>query len=185
MPPVAEPGEHLVRLRRADSSAKAARVLAALDAMVAAGESPQPAVLARKAGVSRRFIYDHPELRAEAERRAVEVADRQAAGTAASIRVTTASLRADLENAKALNHRLESQLGALKHRLGELLGHQVMADDLAAGSTRAQSEATGARIAELEQMLFEAREALAQSTEGLEAARQINRELMARLNRGG
>jgi hypothetical protein len=178
VPPVAERGEHLVRLRRADSSAKAARVLAALDAMVAAGESPQPAVLARKAGVSRRFIYDHPELRAEAERRAVEVTDRLAAGTAASIRVTTASLRADLENAKALNHRLESQLG-------ELLGHQVMADDLAAGSTRAQSDATGARIAELEQMLFEAREALAQSTEELEAARQINRELMARLNRGG
>jgi len=58
-----------------------------------------------------------------------------------------------------------------------------MADDLVAGSARAHSEATGARIAELEQMLFEAREALAQSTEELEAARQINRELMARLNR--
>ena len=41
------------------------------------------------------------------------------------------------------------------------------------------------QVEELDQALFEAREELARHTEELEAARQINRELMARLNRGG
>jgi chromosome segregation ATPase len=180
---VPEHAEHLVRLRRADSSVKAARVLSVLDAMAAAGEPPALAVVARKAQVSRRFIYDHPELRAEAETRAAEVADRHAARTSASARVTTASLRVDLENAKARNHRLDIELSTLKRRLGELLGHEVMTEDLAV-ATGVGEQVVGARVAELEQALFEAQEALARRTEELEAARQINRELMERLNRG-
>lgn len=178
---VAERAEHLVRLRRADSNAKVARVLSVLDSMVAAGEPPMLAVVARKAAVSRRFIYDHPELRAEAERRAAEIADRQASRVSASMRVTTASLRADLENARARDHRLEIELSALKRRLGELLGHEVMQEDTALASSGNAS--TGARVAELEQALFESQESLARRTEELEAARQINRELMERLNR--
>jgi len=179
---VAERAEHLVRLRRADSNAKVARVLSVLDSMVAAGEPPVLAVVARKAAVSRRFIYDHPELRAQAERRAAEIADRQASRVSASMRVTTASLRADLENARARTNRLETELSALKRRLGELLGHEVMAADVALASSDCAS--TGARVAELEQALFESQESLARRTEELEAARQINRELMERLNRG-
>ena len=54
---MAERAEHLVRLRRADSNAKVAQVLSVLDSMVAAGEPPVLAVVARKAAVSRRFIY--------------------------------------------------------------------------------------------------------------------------------
>ena len=42
--------------------------------------------------------------------------------------------------------------------------------------------ATGC-VAELEQALFDVREVLVRRTEELEAARQINRQLMARLNR--
>lgn len=179
---VAERAEHLVCLRRADSNAKVARVLSVLDSMVAAGEPLVLAVVARKAAVSRRFIYDHPELRAEAERRAGEIADRQASRVSASMRVTTASLRADLENARARTNRLETELSALKRRLGELLGHEMMAED--AGLATGDSASTGARVAELEQALFESQESLARRTEELEAARQINRELMERLNRG-
>jgi Family of unknown function (DUF6262) len=67
---MADPAGHLARLRRADSQAKAARVLAALDAMAAAGEPPGISRLARRARVSRRFIYDHPELRAQIAHRA-------------------------------------------------------------------------------------------------------------------
>ena len=178
---MAERAEHLVRLRRADSNAKVARVLSVLDSMVAAGEPPVLAVVARKAAVSRRFIYDHPELRAEAERRAAEIADRQTSRVSASMRVTTASLRADLENERARTHRLETELSALKRRLGELLGHEVMAEDAALASR--DSASTGIRGAELEQALFESQESLARRTEELEAARQINRELLGRLNR--
>jgi hypothetical protein len=178
--PEASPSEHLARLRRADSELKITRLLATLEAMVASGEAPVVSVLARRAGVSRRFVYDHPELRAEVGRRASQVADRQAGAIAASARTTTASLRADLENAKATNHRLEGELAALRRRLGELMGGELRAET-------GQSAGPGgnARVAGLEQALFDAEEALVQRTEELESARQINRELMARLNRAG
>ncbi len=98
---MAERTDRLTALRRLDSQDKTRRVLAALDAAVGAGEPLSIAALARHAAVSRRFIYDHPELRAEAERRATEAADRHASATTAGARVTAASLRADLANAKA------------------------------------------------------------------------------------
>lgn len=179
---MADRSEHLVHLRRADSKAKVARVLVALDSMVSAGEVLAVARVARMAGVSRRFLYDHPELRAEVERRSAELAQQRARSTAGDARVTVASLRADLENAKATNRRLEDDLAALKRRLGDLLGDDVMAKENASGSMRGEIAATR-RVTELEQTLFEAQEALARRTEELEAARQINRELMGRLNR--
>lgn len=171
--------EHLIQVRRADSKAKAARLLAMLEAMVSAGEPPDISTLARRAGVSRRFVYDHPELRAEIARGASQIVDRQVGAVHANARTTTASLRADLENAKARGHRLEVELSSLRHRLGELMGHEIIEEcgvyegPLASG-----------RTAELEHSLFNAEEALVHRTEELESARQINRELMARLNRG-
>ena len=102
-----------------------------------------------------------------------------AGAVTASARATTASLRADLENAKARNHRLDVELTALRRRLSELTGREVLAEISAADAPAA----TG-RVAELDQALFDAQEALGRRTEELEAARQINRELMARLNHG-
>jgi hypothetical protein len=92
--------------------------------------------------------------------------------------VTTASLRADLENAKARNRRLESDLAALRRRLGEVTGQDVLSQISAP-----RHPSTAERAGQLEQALSGAQETLAQRTEELEAARQINRELMARLNR--
>ncbi|HUY50982.1 MAG TPA: DUF6262 family protein [Streptosporangiaceae bacterium] len=175
---MAEPGERLARLRRAGSDAKAARVLATVQAMAAAGEPPGVSVVARRAGVSRRFVYDHPELRAELTRRAAQVADHHAGSVSASARATTASLRADLENAKARNHRPDVELTALRRRLSELTGREVLGEISAT-----DAPAVTGRASELEQALFDAEKALGRRTEELEAARQINRELMARLNR--
>lgn len=176
--------ERLVKQRRLDSETKAARLLATLDAMVVAGEPPNIAVLARRARVSRRFVYDHPELRAEVERRATEVGDRFASAVGATARVTAASLRADLENAKATNHGLEAELAALRRRLGQILGQDAMADMHHEGIVDT-SNADRARIDELEQSLFETNEELVCRTDELIASRQINRELMARVNRCG
>jgi chromosome segregation ATPase len=175
---MAERPEQMVQARRADSAAKTARVTAALDAMVTAGEPPQISLLARRAKVSRRFIYDHPEIRAEANRRSAQVADRQAGAITASARVTAASLRADLENTKARNRRLETELNALRRRLGELIGQKALSE-----ITGEQTPVHATRVAQLEQSLFEVEETLARRNEELDAARQINRELMARLNR--
>jgi len=174
---MADPADHLARLRRAGSQAKTARVRAALDALAAAGEPPGISLLARRAGVSRRFIYDHPELRAEITHQAAQVAGRHAGAVTASAAVTAASLRAGLENAKARNRRLEADLTALRRRLGEVIGRDVLAD-----ISGPEGPDTASRASQLEQALFEAQEALARRTEELEAARQINRELMARLN---
>lgn len=54
-----------------------------------------------------------------------------------------------------------------------------------AGLDRATIDASAAngRLAEVEQALFETGEELARHTEELDAARQINRELIGRLNR--
>ncbi|MGH9190753.1 MAG: DUF6262 family protein [Acidimicrobiales bacterium] len=174
----------LVELRCLDSRAKAAQVLVTLDAMVVAGSAFSIAALARRAGVSRRFIYDHPELRAEAERRSAEIADRHGGALVASARVSAASLRADLANATAQNQRLEAELAALRRRLGQVLGQEVLAD-LATNRTADAVAALAPRVGELERELFEAQEQLARGTEEIEAARQINRELLARLNRQG
>jgi hypothetical protein len=176
----AEQTPRLVALRRLDSANKTRQVIVALDTTLDTGEPLTIAALARHAGVSRRFIYDHPELRAEAERRSAQAADHHAGVSRASARVTVASLRADLANAKATNHNLTTELGALQRRLGQHLGHDVLAGlDRAAIDT---SVASG-RLAEIEQALFESEEKLARRTEELDAARQINRELIGRLNR--
>ena len=81
---MAERAEHLAQLRRADSKLKASRLLAQLEAMVLAGEAPVVSVLARRAGVSRRFVYDHPELRAEIACRTLHLADLHAGAVVAS-----------------------------------------------------------------------------------------------------
>src|ERR1019366_3236946 len=158
--------DQMVKARRVDSQFKVQKVLATLDAMVVAGDELQVAKVAIRAGVSRRFIYDHPELRAEGERPAAEVADRFASRVRASARVTGASLRADLENANASNTRLQKENTALKRRLSETLGQEVRGE-------------------ELEQQLFCETE-LRRRLEGeLEAARALNHEYLARLNKAG
>jgi chromosome segregation ATPase len=172
----------LVKRRRADSAEKTTRVLAVLKATAEIGRPLSVAALARQAQVSRRFIYDHPELRAEVARCAFEVAERSAGRLTRSARVSAASLRADLENAKARNRRLEAELASLKRRLGEVIGAEIADADDPGGPRNVQLRT---QVEELDQALFEAREELARHTEELEAARQINRELMARLNRGG
>ena len=169
----------LTELRRLDSADKARRVLAALDATISAGEPLTIAALARRAGVSRRFLYDHPELRAEAERRSAQAADRRAGAITAGAQVTAASLRADLANARAANHRQHTELEALRRRLGQILGRQVLAD---LGDTPVTNP-TDPRIEQLDKTLSETKEQLAQCQQELAAARQINRELIARINR--
>jgi hypothetical protein len=176
---VAERTDRLLTRRRLDSQDKARRFLAALQVVIDTGQPATIAALARRANVSRRFVYDHPELRAEAERRLAEATDRHAAGLAATARVSATSLRADLANAKATNQRLQAELAALRRRLGQHLGREALADL----DHHLTAPDPSPRLAELEHSLLEAQEQLARRTEELDAARQINRDLIARLNR--
>lgn len=179
---MADSSARLTEARRLDSQAKAARVLGALDAMVVSTSPLSIAALARAAGVSRRFIYDHPELRAEAERRCAQIVERQSGSMTAAARVSAASLRADLVNANATNHRLAIEVASLRRRLGDQLGQEVLAE--LSGTDHASIPAAMApRLEQLEAALFAAQEELARRTEELDAARQINRELLGRVNR--
>jgi uncharacterized coiled-coil protein SlyX len=173
----------MVAQRRLDSQLKHERVIAAADARLAAGHELSIAALARQAGVSRKFIYAHPDLRDRIEERA-----RQSAGTGTSSaiadgRVTIASLRTDAANAKAQNARLREQVRTLEQRLSAMLGQQIANEIDPTGyeppdQLRAQLERAQERVFELE-------ETLADVQEELEAVREINRELLARQNRSG
>ncbi len=181
--PVADAGAHLVALRRLDSQVKRDRVMAALAGFVERGETTTIVGLAKRAAVSPRFIYNHPDLRAEIERRAAEIGDQLAGKMVASARVTTASLRADLANYKAEVQRQRNEIAALRDRLSEALGSHYgaglpEADQIGLLASRDTQE----RIAALEQEGFELHERVATQNEELEAVRDLNRELMAQLN---
>jgi chromosome segregation ATPase len=95
-------------------------------------------------------------------------------------KVTVASLRADLANAKAHNHRLRQQLRALEQRLSEALGRDI-ADELEPAGER-PDELRG-QLQDAQAQLFELQEQLADAREELDAVREINRELLADRNR--
>lgn len=174
-------GEAMIAGRRLDSQVKHQRVIATVDARLAAGRELSVAGIARQAGVSRKFIYAHPDLRARIEERA-EQANRAATATAvADGRVTIASLRADAANAKAQNHRLREQLRAQEQRLSMLLGQQIASEIDPAGYEPADQLRSQLKTAEAR--MFELEEALADSREELDAVREINRELLTGQNR--
>ncbi|MFN2466553.1 MAG: DUF6262 family protein, partial [Gaiellaceae bacterium] len=79
--------------------------------------------VARRAGVSRQWLYTHPALRAEIER----LRDRPravSAGVPARERATEASLRQRLETLRAENQRLRQENSELKAELAIAYGHQ-------------------------------------------------------------
>jgi len=176
------PMRHAPRL---DSQNKAALVLAAVDAALARAGHLSIAGVARDAGVGRKFIYDHPELKAQIELKAIQATQRQANDMTSAAHVTGASLRAELANSRAQNYRLNSRLRALENRLSQAEGARLVADNLLDDTIVAElvDRQLAQRNIELEQQLFAAQEELRRNTEDLDAARAINRELMHRSNR--
>jgi len=170
----------MVASRRLDSQVKRERVAAAVDARIAAGHELTIAAIARHAVVSRKFIYAHPDLRAQIEQRARHSSTQTATRAAADGCVSVASLRTDLANAKAHNHRLRQQLRALEQRLSETLGRDL-ADQLGPGTPPADELHRELEDARAE--IFELTESLADTREELDAVREINRELLADRNR--
>lgn len=176
-------GDAMVAQRRLDSQLKRQRVVAAVDARLAAGRDLSIAALARHAGVSRKFIYAHADLRARIEQRARQSVEAETSGGVADGRVTIASLRADAANTKAQNGRLREQVRALERRLSTMLGWEVGGDIDQPGYGHADQ--LRARLEKEQARAFELEEALADAQEELEAVREINRELLAAQNRSG
>lgn len=161
---------------------KTARVRAAVEAAGIAGGPFSVSEIARQARVSRRFVYDHPELRAEIDLKAAESVGRFTGRLAASAQVTGASLRADSENARAENQRLRERIRSLEARLCEVLGAEV-ASEIAGQGVLVGEKSLREQIAVLHQKVGELTDDRRRKDQDLEGARQANRELMSELNR--
>jgi Family of unknown function (DUF6262) len=181
---VTDAAERLTRARRQVGDRKARLVVAAVEAVGRRGQIPNVSEVAREAGVGRKFIYDHTDLRALIELRALEAVGAQEQRIIGAARVSAASLRSDLMNAQAQNHRLRKQLQAMEARLSVLEGARVAAEALPGplGVNVVDGLATE-QINELEGQVFQLTENLNRITDELQAARRINRELMQQANR--
>lgn len=181
----------LRRARQKDSASKRHLAETAIDAMTQTGEPVNFPAVARLAGVSVSFLYADINL----ARRIADARDRQSqAGRDRAWRlparslVTEQSLRADLANSKDQLRRLSEEVSVLRSRLER---------DLGAGADMARERSLVPRLDELEARAAElvadndrlkgqvtALEAEARElTETLEAARAMNRDLMAEINR--
>ena len=177
--------------RQRDGETKRRRAAEALAGMTAGSEAITFPAVARRAGVSVTLLYVDEQLA-----RAITTArDRQRqAGRDRAWRlparalVTEQSLRADLANAKDQVRRLTEEVEVLRGRLARDLGAQAdLARGRIDGSLLDQLER---RTAELEAENASLRPQIAglegelhDLAEDLQAARAMNRELMAELNR--
>lgn len=181
----------LRRARRHDGRAKRQHALEAVIAMEASGEPITFPGVARRARVSTSLLYSDFELAgriAAARDRQRQAGRDRAWSLPARSLVTEQSLRAELANAKAQNHRMAEEINLLRDRLcrqlgadadiarGEILGPALDQAEQRAAQLEADNHRQRARIVELE---TEGREL----TATLDAARAMNRELMSELNR--
>ena len=181
----------LQRARRREGQTKRRRALAALQAMTEAGEAIGFPAVARRAAVSVSLLYADRDLLA----RIADARDRQRqAGAERAARlptrslVTEASLRTDLANAKEQNRHLSEELVALRDRLARELGAD--ADHFRGRPTNPALDMLEERAAELEtdnarlrQQVGQLEAGTSELADNLDAAREMNRELMNEVNR--
>ena len=181
----------LQRARRREGQAKRRRALAALQAMAEAGEAIGFPAVARRAGVSVSLLYADRDLLARIadarDRQRQAGADRAARLPTRSL-VTEASLRTDLANAKEQNRHLSEELVVLRDRLARELGAD--ADHFRGQPTNPALATLEERAAELEtdnarlrQQVGQLEADTSELADNLDAAREMNRELMNEVNR--
>ena len=177
--------------RRRDGEAKRRRAADALAAMTRSGEPISFPAVARRAEVSVTLLYADAELAqaiATARGRQRQAGRDRAWRLPPRALVTEQSLRVDLANAKEQVRRLTEEVGLLRERLTRDLGaHADLARGRIDGSLLDQLERRAAEL-EAENTSLRPRIAALESelhdlNEDLQAARAMNRELMAGLNR--
>ena len=162
--------------RRADSDHKRGRVLTVARAWVDRGQDFSWEQLARGAQVNPGFVHRAAGLKDEVcalrERATQELEVGLRSGTA----VTMASVRAENVFLKRRLAEREADIAKLKRRLGEQLGQELF------GAREDADEDLEARVTELEQQLFEARETIRDRDEELDASRAVNQGLIRAQN---
>ena len=163
--------------RRADSTRRRERVLAALAEATKSGEEITVSSIARRAGVDRTFLYRHRDLLGQLHALDAQLSD---AAVPRSSAVSRASLQSDLHAAQQRAVRLTGRVQQLERRLSEQLGEQVWRESgLGAPNDIDQLQQ---RIRSLEAEVGDVQIQLEERTDELAAARLANRELMTRMN---
>lgn len=162
--------------RRADSTRRRQRVLAALDNAIKDGAELSVTDIARRARVDRTFLYRHRDLLERIHAAETQPPDKPEIGPS----VTRASLKADLLAAQQRYARMTARTHQLETRLSDLLGEQAWrATGLGAPTDIDQLQQ---HIVTLEQQVVDLRLQLEERDQDLTAARAANRELMTQLN---
>jgi chromosome segregation ATPase len=163
----------LCQARASQAARKRQDVLDTLQAMAGNGIRATFDLVARRAGVSRQFLYSDPELRAAVEQarsKPPPSPPRDATGDADGLRTDLLLAREEIKRLRSENARLKTKL--VQH----VASSQLASDD-------EKLRGLTARNAELVREESSLRRQLAAAHEDLAAARDTNRDLMSELNR--
>lgn len=170
-------GRRIVALQQARASQSARKRQDVLDALRAMADNGIRATfdqVARRAGVSRQFLYSDPGLRAAVEQSRSNPPSKPARDVTTS---DAGGLRTDLLLAREEIRRLQSENSRLKTKLIQhVASSQLDSDD-------EKLRALTTRNAELAREESSLRRQLTAAREDLDAARDTNRDLMSELNR--
>ena len=181
------PTEHLRAHHSLRSQQKRQAVLSAARAMIGAGIQIEWAALARRAGVSEKFIHDkkHADIKAQVAEMIASQADRQAERQVAEDRVTITSLRAELLNLRAQLRRKDQQLVVLERKLSQQAGRELEAElPRPPGSLIEQAERASQRALELERRVGELKAQLDEREREILALRDSLRKTIRERNTG-
>ena len=179
--------EHMRAHHSLRSQQKRQAVLQAARAMIGAGIQIEWAALARRAGVSEKFIHDkkHADIKAQVAEMIASQADRQAERQVAEGRVTIASLRAELLNVRAQLRRKDQQLAVLERKLSQQAGRELEAElPRPPGSLIEQAERASQRALELEGRVGELQAQLDEREREILALRDSLRKTIRERNTG-
>jgi hypothetical protein len=179
--------EHLRAHHSLRSQQKRQAVLSAARAIIGAGIQIEWAALARRAGVSEKFIHDkkHADIKAQVAEMIASQADRQGERQVAEDRVTITSLRTELLNLRAQLRRKDQQLAVLERRLSQQAGRELEAElPRPPGSLIEQAERTSERALELEGRVGELQARLDEREREILALRDSLRKTIRERNTG-
>jgi Family of unknown function (DUF6262) len=179
--------QHLLAHHSLRSQQKREAVLQAARAMVRSGLEIEWAALARRAGVSEKFIHDrkHADVKAQVREMIAAQAGHQAEREVAEDQVTITSLRAELLNLRAQLRRKDHQLGVLERKLSQQAGRELEAElPRPPGSLIEQAERASQRALELEGRVGELQAQLDERERDILALRDSLRKTIRERNTG-
>jgi hypothetical protein len=170
--------EQLAEHHRAISQQKRAAVLHAAEAMINQGAAFYWTTLARRAGVSVKFINDpkHRDLKERVKEKLAAAYDQQAAQTVAHSNATAAQLRVKAANQAAQLHRQDQVIKLLERKLGEQLGNEISGELPAITGAALQTKPDSERIVELERRVVELEDQLLEREQTIEGLRTALRQ---------